>query len=103
MSEAWTEADIARLNPGRVTRIRELLTAALAPQSLEVNDDSHKHAGHAGARSGQGHFSVDVVSAAFAGRLPLARHRLVYAALGEMMQSDIHALSIRARTPDESA
>ena len=103
MSEAWTEADIARLNPGRVTRIRELLTAALSPQSLEVNDDSHTHAGHAGARGGQGHFSVDIVSAAFAGRLPLARHRLVYAALGEMMQADIHALSIKARTPDEAA
>ena len=103
MSSAWTEADIARLNPGRVTRIRELLNAALAPQSLEVNDDSHKHAGHAGARAGQGHFSVDIVSAAFAGRLPLARHRLVYAALGEMMQADIHALSIRARSPDEAA
>ena len=103
MSAAWTEADIPRLNPQRVARIRDLLSAALAPLSLEVVDDSHKHAGHAGARSGQGHFSVDVVSAAFAGRLPLARHRLVYAALGEMMQSDIHALSIRARTPDESA
>ena len=103
MSSAWTEADIARLNPGRVTRIRELLNAALAPQSLVVNDDSHKHAGHAGARGGQGHFSVDIVSDAFAGRLPLARHRLVYAALGEMMQADIHALSIRARTPDEAA
>ena len=103
MSSAWTEADIARLNPGRVTRIRELLNAALAPQSLEVNDDSHKHAGHAGARGGQGHFSVDIVSAAFAGRLPLARHRLVHAALGEMMQADIHALSIKARTPDEAA
>jgi BolA family transcriptional regulator, general stress-responsive regulator len=103
MSAAWTEADIARLNPGRVARIRDLLTAALAPQSLVVNDDSHKHAGHAGARGGQGHFSVDIVSAAFAGRMPLARHRLVYAALGEMMQADIHALSIRARTPDEAA
>ena len=103
MTSAWTEADIARLNPGRVTRIRELLNAALAPQSLVVNDDSHKHAGHAGARGGQGHFSVDIVSDAFAGRLPLARHRLVYAALGEMMQADIHALSIRARTPDEAA
>ena len=102
MTSAWTEADIARLNPGRVTRIRELLNAALAPQSLVVNDDSHKHAGHAGARGGQGHFSVDIVSDAFAGRLPLARHRLVYAALGEMMQADIHALSIRARTPDEA-
>ena len=103
MSAGWTEADIARLNPGRVARIRDLLTAALSPLSLEVVDDSHKHAGHAGARAGQGHFSVDIVSAAFAGRLPLARHRLVYAALGEMMQADIHALSIRARSPDEAA
>jgi len=102
MSAAWTEADIPRLNPQRVARIRDLLSAALAPLSLEVVDDSHKHAGHAGARAGQGHFSVDIVSVAFAGRLPLARHRLVYAALDEMMQADIHALSIRARTPDEA-
>lgn len=100
---AWTEADIPRLNPERVERIRVLLSAALHPSSLDVADDSHKHAGHAGARGGQGHFSVDIVSAAFAGKLPLARHRLVYAALGEMMQTDIHALSIRARTPDEAA
>ena len=83
--------------------MRTLLTEALAPQSLDVQDDSHKHAGHAGARGGQGHFSVDIVSAAFAGRLPLARHRLVYAALDEMMTADIHALSIRARSPDEAA
>lgn len=103
MTEAWTEADIARLNPGRVARIRELLTSALTPQSLVVDDDSHKHAGHAGARGGQGHFSVEIVSAAFAGRLPLARHRLVYAALGEMMQTDIHALSIKASTPEEAS
>ena len=96
-----TEADIPRLNPQRVARIRALLGEALQPQRLEVADDSHKHAGHAGARGGQGHFSVDIVSAAFAGKLPLARHRMVYAALGSMMQSDIHALAIRARTPDE--
>ena len=103
MTTGWTESDIPRLNPQRVERIRTLLTDALTPQSLEVADDSHKHAGHAGARAGQGHFSVDVVSTAFAGKLPLARHRLVYAALDEMMQADIHALSIRARTPEESA
>ena len=103
MSGGWTEADIPRLNPQRVERIRALLTEALAPQSLDVADDSHKHAGHAGARGGQGHFGVDIVSSAFAGKLPLARHRLVYAALGDMMQTDIHALSIRARTPDEVA
>ena len=99
----WTEADIPRLNPERVERIRSLLVDSLAPDAIEVTDDSHKHAGHAGARGGQGHFSVEIVSAAFAGKLPLARHRLVYAALGEMMQTDIHALSIRARTPDEAA
>ena len=103
MSTGWTEADLPRLNPQRVERIRALLTEALAPQSLDVADDSHKHAGHAGARGGQGHFGVDIVSAAFVGKLPLARHRLVYAALGEMMQTDIHALAIRARTPDEAA
>ena len=96
-----TEADIPRLNQQRVARIRALLGEALQPQRLEVADDSHKHAGHAGARGGQGHFSVDIVSAAFAGKLPLARHRMVYAALGSMMQDDIHALAIRARTPDE--
>ena len=103
MSMGSTEADIPRLNPERVERIRSLLVDSLAPDAIEVTDDSHKHAGHAGARGGQGHFSVEIVSAAFAGKLPLARHRLVYAALGEMMQTDIHALSIRARTPDEAA
>ena len=103
MSGGWTEADIPRLNPQRVERIRALLVEALDPAAIEVVDDSHKHAGHAGARGGQGHFSVDIVSAAFAGKLPLARHRLVYAALGDMMQTDIHALAIRARTPDEAA
>ena len=103
MSGGWSEADIPRLNPVRIERIRERLSQALAPLSLEVTDDSHKHAGHAGARGGQGHFSVDIVSAAFAGKLPLARHRMVYAALGSMMQTDIHALAIRARTPEEAA
>lgn len=103
MTEAWTEADIPRLNPGRVARIRECLTEALAPVALEVNDDSHKHAGHAGARSGQGHFSVTIVSEAFSGKLSLARHRLVYAALGEMMNTDIHAVAITAKSPDEVA
>ena len=103
MSAGLGEADIPRLNPERVARITRLLTDALAPVALEVTDDSHKHAGHAGARSGQGHFSVHVVSQAFAGKPPLARHRLVYAALGAMMQSDIHALAIHAKAPDEAA
>ncbi|MDR6672705.1 BolA family protein [Xanthomonas sp. 1678] len=87
----------------RVERIRTALQAAFAPQALEVEDDSHRHAGHAGARDGRGHFNVRIVSAAFAGMAPLARHRAVYAALGEMMQTDIHALSIRAEVPRDVA
>ena len=86
----------------RVERIRAALQAALQPEALEVVDDSHRHAGHEGARDGRGHFTVRISSQAFAGKPPLARHRAVYAALGEMMQTDIHALSIRARTPDEA-
>lgn len=86
----------------RPEAIRAALQAALAPLSLEVVDESHKHAGHAGARDGRGHFAVTIVSEAFAGLAPLARHRKVYAALGELMQTDIHALSIQARSPDET-
>ncbi len=86
----------------RVERIRAALEAAFAPSRLEVEDDSHRHAGHAGARDGRGHFNVLIVSPAFAGKTPLARHRAVYAALGDMMQTDIHALSIQARTPAEA-
>ncbi len=80
----------------RIERIRSALDAAFAPSRLEVEDDSHRHAGHAGARDGRGHFNVVVVSPVFAGLGSLARHRAVYAALGEMMQTDIHALSIKA-------
>lgn len=86
----------------RVAAIRAAIEAALAPDSLQVEDDSHRHAGHAGARDGRGHFSVDVVSEAFDGLNPIARHRAVYAAVGELMATDIHALSIRARTPREA-
>lgn len=87
----------------RVAAISAAIHTALSPQSLEVVDDSHRHAGHAGARDGRGHFNVDVVSEAFAGMGSLARHRAVYAAVGELMTTDIHALSIRARTPQEAA
>lgn len=86
----------------RVPAIRAAIEAALAPVSLEIEDESHRHAGHAGAKDGRGHFRVDVVSAAFAGLNPIARHRAVYAAMGELMSTDIHALAIRARTPDEA-
>ena len=85
----------------RVEQIRERLVAALAPSELAIEDESHRHAGHAGARDGRGHFRVRIVSTAFRGQLPLARHRAVYAALGELMQTDIHALAIDARTPEE--
>lgn len=86
----------------RQERIQAALQAAFAPRHMEVEDDSHRHAGHAGARDGRGHFNVLIVSEAFAGMAPLARHRAVYAALGDMMQTDIHALSIKARTPAEA-
>ena len=75
----------------------------LHPGTLEISDDSHRHVGHEGARDGRGHFSVDIVSEEFAGLAALARHRRVYAALGEMMHTDIHALQIRARTPAEAS
>jgi len=86
----------------RVAAIRAALEVALAPFRLEVRDDSARHAGHEGAKDGRGHFHVDIVSAAFAGMAPLARHRAVYAALGELMTTDIHALSMQARTPEEA-
>ncbi len=102
MSADWTEADLPQLNPGRILRMRALLETAFAPTRLEITDDSHRHAGHAGSRHGQGHFSLVIASAAFAGKLPVARHRMVYAALGEMMQTDIHALAIDATLPGGS-
>ena len=86
----------------RIERIRDAL-AALQPVTLDVIDDSHKHDGHEGARDGRGHFTVRIVSPVFAGKAPLARHRAIYAALGEMMQTDIHALAIEAKAPGEVA
>ena len=81
--------------------IRQRL-AALAPSAIELIDDSHLHAGHAGARSGGGHYRLTIVSAAFSGKNTVARHRLVYDTLGDLMRQQIHALAIQARTPDES-
>jgi len=85
----------------RVERLRAALEQAFRPSLLEVVDQSHRHAGHAGAADGRGHFDVRIVSEAFRGRTPLARHRAVYAAVGTMMETDIHALSIDAVAPDE--
>ena len=85
----------------RLVEIRRRLTAALAPVALDVEDESDRHVGHAGARDGRGHFRVRIVSAAFTEKSALARHRAVYAALGDLMQTDIHALAIDARAPEE--
>ena len=92
----------SNLNVTRPERIRRRLEAALAPLELRVDDESHLHAGHAGARSGRGHFRLRIVAQAFAGLNPLQRHRLVYESLGELMQDEIHALSIEAFAPGEA-
>lgn len=84
-------------------QIRARLSAALAPSALSLVDEGHKHVGHAGARDGRGHFALTIVSAAFEGKSPIERHRLVYAALGDLMQTDIHALSMIAHAPSEIA
>jgi BolA protein len=85
----------------RVSAIQQQLQAALSPASLEIIDESHLHAGHAGARDGKGHFAVQIVSDQFAGLSPIKRHKLIYSVLADLMQTDIHALSIKALTPDE--
>ena len=87
------------MSAARIAAIRARLEAAFAPAQIDVIDDSARHAGHVGARDGRGHFKVRIVSAAFAGMPPLARHRAVYTALGELMQTDIHALQIEALPP----
>lgn len=85
----------------RVKRIRTCLVGALDPSEIQITDDSAAHAGHAGAATGRGHFSVTLRAAAFAGKSSIERHRMIYAALGSLMQTDIHALAIRALAPDE--
>jgi BolA family transcriptional regulator, general stress-responsive regulator len=84
----------------RVERLTERLQA-LEPDHLEVVDDSHHHAGHAGAADGRGHFTVLLVSKRFVGMNTMRRHRLVYEVVGDMMNTDIHALSIQALAPGE--
>lgn len=86
----------------RIDRIRASLEAELTPTALEIHDDSAAHAGHAGAsQHGGGHYSVLIVSSLFAGKTLVQRHQMVYRALGSLMQTDIHALIIKACTPDE--
>jgi BolA protein len=88
------------MNAVTAARVEAALRAALQPTSLEVQDDSHLHAGHAGAKEGR-HFTVRVTSSAFAGLARVARHRLVYHALRSLVTEGIHALAIEARTPTE--
>lgn len=88
-------------NIDRPAAIRERLSQAFAAETIEIVDDSHKHAGHASAKGG-GHFTVHIVSPAFAGKSLVQRHRMVYEALGELMQHEVHALSIKAETPNET-
>ncbi len=85
------------------SRTEQLLQrlAALRPEHVEVVDDSHRHAGHAGAADGRGHFTVIIVSNRFAALPVLRRHRLVYEAVGDLMTTDVHALSIHALAPGE--
>ena len=90
------------MNRNRVLAIRSRLMAAFSPTELEVSDESHLHAGHPGARDGRGHFRVKIVSADFLGRKPIERHRMVFAALGTLLETDIHALSVTALA-DEKA
>jgi len=85
-----------------VAQLRVALERALAPRSLEIVDDSARHAGHAGAGSG-GHYRVTLVADAFRGRSQLERHRLVYAAVAPLMSGTVHALNIVARSPEESS
>ena len=85
----------------RIAEIKARLERELSPSHVDIIDESHLHAGHAGAASGAGHFNVTVVSEIFAGQSPVQRHRMVYAAIGDLMQTEIHALSINAQIPDD--
>ena len=85
----------------RLERIRACLERALQPAQLDIDDESHRHAGHEGARDGRGHFRVRIVAAEFSGMPLIKRHQRVYAALGDLMRTDIHALALDARAPGE--
>ena len=89
------------MSPDREQLIRDQLEAQLQPTELLIKDQSHLHAGHEGSKDGRGHFSVTIVSDKFAGTNRLQRHQMVYDALGSLLESDIHALRIKALTPDE--
>jgi BolA protein len=85
----------------REEKLLDRLRAGLDAEHVALEDESARHAGHEGARGGAGHYSVLVVSARFVGLDPVARHRAVYAAVGDMIPNEVHALSIRSFTPEE--
>lgn len=85
----------------RLATIERMLRAALSPEELLVRDQSNLHAGHAGAQEGKGHFEVTIVSDQFNGVNRITRHRMVYDALGDFLDTDIHALRINAYSPSE--
>jgi BolA family transcriptional regulator, general stress-responsive regulator len=87
---------------GREQRLRRRLETRFAPSLLVIEDESHLHAGHAGAAGGHSHFRVTIVAEAFRGVSPVARHRLVYAAVDDLLITDIHALAIEASAPPAS-
>jgi intracellular septation protein len=98
----WLASKAAPTPVTRAQRLRERLESRFAPAQLTVEDESHLHEGHAGAAGGQSHFRVRIVAEAFRGIPSVARHRLIYAAVDDLMKSDIHALAIEARAPDTS-
>ena len=89
------------MNAPVIAQLRSALEGALTPRSLEIVDDSARHAGHVGAQGG-GHYRVTLVAEAFRGHSQLERHRLVYAAVAPLMRGAVHALNIVARTPEET-
>ena len=89
------------MSEDRVLLIRQRLEQEFEPTELLIKDQSHLHAGHAGAKDGKGHFDVIIVSAAFDGQSRIQRHRMVYDALTRLLESDIHALRIKAFAPSE--
>ena len=96
VSKSQTESS----SGSRAERLRERLESRFAPAQLQVEDESHLHEGHAGAAGGQSHFRIRIVSEAFRGMPSVARHRLIYAAVDDLMKSDIHALAIEALPPE---
>ena len=95
------QGSLGQVNVDPAVAMMEHRLATLAPELVEIYDESGEHVGHAGAQGAGGHYQLLIVSLRFEGQSRVARHRLVYAALGEMMQKEIHALAITALTPEE--